>query len=197
MIKESWQQENNETFPMTYFLMPNGQVIVLECHKNLTLSEIKNAVFNEAKNYPIYNLLKEPKFYNFSYVTTHGTIQVINQNEEKSRKLVNLRNIFKPVFKFVEADLDDVEKYVQSQISSLIGVSYLNSNYNYNSNSNSNKTENIILENQLFLSKYKEFVQKLAFNRDNKPWEQRFPIAYPPDIDVDFGPTIPSWLKAL
>ena len=48
------------------FLLPTGMLITLSCHKMSTLSDIKSAVWQEARNLPLFdNMLKDHGFYSF------------------------------------------------------------------------------------------------------------------------------------
>lgn len=47
------------------FLLPTGMLITLACHKMSTLAEIKAAVWFEARNLPLFDVIKDSGFYGF------------------------------------------------------------------------------------------------------------------------------------
>ncbi len=47
------------------FLLPTGMLITLSCHKMSTLADIKSAVWQEARNLPLFDMLKDHRFYSF------------------------------------------------------------------------------------------------------------------------------------
>ncbi len=47
------------------FLLPTSVIIPMQCRPRATLREIKEQLYREAKNYPLFSLLKDQGFYNF------------------------------------------------------------------------------------------------------------------------------------
>lgn len=47
------------------FLLPTGMLITLSCHKLATLADIKTAVWQEARNQPLFDFMKDQGFYTF------------------------------------------------------------------------------------------------------------------------------------
>ena len=47
------------------FLLPTGMLITLTCHKMTSLADIKTAVWQEARNQPLFDLMKDQGFYSF------------------------------------------------------------------------------------------------------------------------------------
>ena len=47
------------------FLLPTGVIVPMECSPRATLCDIKEELYKEAKDYPLYSLLKDQGFYNF------------------------------------------------------------------------------------------------------------------------------------
>lgn len=47
------------------FFLPTGLLIPLQVNLQFTLREVKEALYKEAKNYPLFFLLKNEGFYNF------------------------------------------------------------------------------------------------------------------------------------
>lgn len=47
------------------FLLPTSVIIPMQCRPRATLREIKENLYREARNYPLFSLLKDQGFYNF------------------------------------------------------------------------------------------------------------------------------------
>ncbi len=47
------------------FLLPTGVIIPMLCRPRATLGQIKDDLYREANNYPLFSLLKDQGFYNF------------------------------------------------------------------------------------------------------------------------------------
>ena len=47
------------------FLLPTGVIVPMPCSPRWTLREVKDELYNAAKKYPLYSLLKDQGFYNF------------------------------------------------------------------------------------------------------------------------------------
>ena len=47
------------------FLLPTGMLITLTVFSHMTLAEIKTSLWQEARNYPLYELMKDSGFYSF------------------------------------------------------------------------------------------------------------------------------------
>lgn len=47
------------------FLLPTGMLITLSCRKTSTLAEIKQAVWFETRNLPLFDVIKDSGFYGF------------------------------------------------------------------------------------------------------------------------------------
>lgn len=47
------------------FLLPTGVMVPMVCSPRNTLREVKDLLYQEAKQYPLYSLLKDQGFYNF------------------------------------------------------------------------------------------------------------------------------------
>ena len=53
--------------PMTSvdFLLPTGIMVAMACTPRSTLREVKEQLYQEARKYPLFSLLKDQGFYNF------------------------------------------------------------------------------------------------------------------------------------
>jgi len=74
-------------------------------------------LWNEAKNYPMYNLLGEPDTYAFVCVNTAAEQEEL---EEEHRRLCDVR-LFLPVLRLMPRVGDRAEKLQNASISVLIG----------------------------------------------------------------------------
>lgn len=97
-------------------LLPTGLLIPIKCRQDITLEDLKTTLWNEARNYPLFNVLNEPGRYVFVYVTYSA------EQEECLDESVPLSEIpyFKEVFKLVEKKGDKEEKLLNARISNLI-----------------------------------------------------------------------------
>lgn len=97
-------------------LLPTGLLIPIKCRQDITLEELKTTLWNEARAYPLFDVLNEPGRYVFVYVT-HSAEQ-----EECLDETLPLCEIpyFKEVFKLVEKKGDKEEKLLNAHISNLI-----------------------------------------------------------------------------
>ena len=55
---------SGEPTPVDFFL-PTGIMIFMKVNPQATLREIKETLYKEARNYPLFSLLKNEGFYNF------------------------------------------------------------------------------------------------------------------------------------
>lgn len=97
-------------------LLPTGLLIPIKCRQDITLEELKTTLWNEARGYPLFNVLNEPGRYVFVYVTYSA------EQEECLDETKPLYEIpyFKEVFKLVEKKGDKEEKLLNARISNLI-----------------------------------------------------------------------------
>nr|ADE44090.1 phosphoinositide 3-kinase isoform a [Panulirus argus] len=100
-------------------LLPNSIIVPLTCHKDITLSKLKNDIWQEAKKYPLYRVLRVPE----EYVLV-GVTQDAEQEEfwDESRRLCDLR-LFSPILKIMEPRGSKEEKVLNHEISLAIGRS--------------------------------------------------------------------------
>jgi phosphatidylinositol-4,5-bisphosphate 3-kinase len=100
------------------FLLPNGIIININCHRNETLETIKSQVWHKAANYHLYSILKDIKSYTFVSVVQDGERE---EFYDENRRLCDLR-MFRPVLKLVEDNCDKTEKIISSKISQCLGL---------------------------------------------------------------------------
>ncbi|MBZ3876887.1 Guanylate-binding protein 6 [Sciurus carolinensis] len=98
------------------FLLPTGIYIQLEVPREATISYIKQMLWKQVHNYPMFNLLMEIDSYMFACVNQTA---VYEELEDETRRLCDVRP-FLPVLKLVTRSCDPAEK-LDSQIGVLIG----------------------------------------------------------------------------
>ena len=104
--------------PQPYdFLLPTGVIIQIGCRSTDTLADIKKSLFAEAKKYPLFSLLRDQAWYNLQGVTNDGAKE---EFVDDSRALKEL-DLFGHLFKLVERQGDQTEKFFNAEIGNLIG----------------------------------------------------------------------------
>uniref|UniRef100_A0A8D1WCQ8 phosphatidylinositol-4,5-bisphosphate 3-kinase n=1 Tax=Sus scrofa TaxID=9823 RepID=A0A8D1WCQ8_PIG len=98
------------------FLLPTGIYIQLEVPREATISYIKQMLWKQVHNYPMFNLLMEIDSYMFACVNQTA---VYEELEDETRRLCDVRP-FLPVLKLVTRSCDPGEK-LDSKIGVLIG----------------------------------------------------------------------------
>uniref|UniRef100_G3VA95 phosphatidylinositol-4,5-bisphosphate 3-kinase n=1 Tax=Sarcophilus harrisii TaxID=9305 RepID=G3VA95_SARHA len=98
------------------FLLPTGIYIQLEVPREATISNIKQMLWKQAHNYPMFNLLMEIESYMFACVNQTA---VYEELEDETRRLCDVRP-FLPVLKVITRNCDPGEK-LDSKIGVLIG----------------------------------------------------------------------------
>uniref|UniRef100_A0A8C0TWC3 phosphatidylinositol-4,5-bisphosphate 3-kinase n=1 Tax=Canis lupus familiaris TaxID=9615 RepID=A0A8C0TWC3_CANLF len=98
------------------FLLPTGIYIQLEVPREATISYIKQILWKQVHNYPMFNLLMEIDSYMFACVNQTA---VYEELEDETRRLCDVRP-FLPVLKLVTRSCDPGEK-LDSKIGVLIG----------------------------------------------------------------------------
>lgn len=106
------------TFENIDILLPTGLIIAIIIPKNITLQGLKTQVFKEARNYPLFNLLKDADFYNLMGVTKEGT----REEFVDEKQLYCDVGLFQPILKLVERQGSQEEKLFNAELSNLIGA---------------------------------------------------------------------------
>lgn len=106
--------------PMIYVdcLLPNGVIIPLRCYRDSPLENIKNELWREATNYPLYHILKDRSAYIFVSITQDAERE---EFYDENRRLCDLR-LFQPILKLVEPEGNMDEKIANSEISLALGL---------------------------------------------------------------------------
>ncbi|XP_029206897.2 phosphatidylinositol 4,5-bisphosphate 3-kinase catalytic subunit beta isoform-like [Acropora millepora] len=167
-----WDKLTTTSVAVDCFL-PTGVVIQLdEVRIEAPLSEIKNRLWREASNYPLFNLLtdagKNASNYSFLCVNQRGKQEEL---VDESRPLNEVKP-FRPLLKLIHRKGDNEEKLLNSTIGNLIGKSL----HEFDQMQNQEVDD--------FRRKYRKFVEKLASNRRQLSWIGRAMYAYPPEIET-------------
>lgn len=98
-------------------LLPTGVMVPVRCMWDSTLEDIKAKAWSEAKNYPMFNLLKPEAFYVFI-----GVNQDAEREEliDESRRYCDL-NLFHALLQVAEKQGDQDEKLFNAEVGGLIG----------------------------------------------------------------------------
>ena len=153
--------------------LPTGVVIQLQVRIEAPLSEIKNRLWREASNYPLFNLLKDASAYVFVCVNQKGKQEELL---DESRQLIDVRP-FRPLLKLIHKKGDNEEKLFNSHIGNLIGKSL----HEFHQMQNAEVDD--------FRRKYRQFAEKIASERRQLDWMGRAMYAYPPEIETTQPPS--------
>ncbi|XP_039251153.2 phosphatidylinositol 4,5-bisphosphate 3-kinase catalytic subunit alpha isoform-like [Styela clava] len=100
-------------------LLPNGIYLTLEAARESTLLDLKDDVWAQARQYPLYESLMEPASYIFVGITQDAECEEF-YNEK--RRLCDL-HLFQPILRLVEAEGNVKEKILKHEIRQAIGMS--------------------------------------------------------------------------
>lgn len=164
--------EPTSTVEVDCFL-PTGVVIQVQVRIEAPLSEIKNRLWREASNYPLFNLLKDASNYVFLCVNQRGKQEEL---VDESRQLIDVQP-FRPLLKLIHKKGDNEEKLLNSTIGNLIGKSL----------HEFDQMQNIEVDD--FRRKYRRFAEEIACKRRQLDWIGRAMYAYPPEIESNPPPS--------
>ena len=153
--------------------LPTGVVIQLQVRIEAPLAEIKNRLWKEASNYPLFNLLKDAENYVFVCVNQKGKHEELL---DESRQLIDVRP-FRPLLKLIRRKGDNEEKLFNSHIGYLIGKSL----HEFDQMQNTEVDD--------FRRKYRQFAEKIASERRQLDWMGRAMYAYPPEVESTDPPS--------
>ena len=148
--------------------LPTGVVIQLQVRIDAPLGEIKNRLWREASNYPLFKFLNDSATYVFVCVNQKGKQEELL---DESRLLIDVRP-FRPLLKLIHRKGDNEEKLFDSHIGNLIGKSL----HEFDQMQNTEVDD--------FRRKYRQFAEKIASERRQLDWMGRAMYAYPPEIET-------------
>nr|UCK81539.1 phosphatidylinositol 4,5-bisphosphate 3-kinase catalytic subunit alpha isoform [Arenicola marina] len=105
------------TVPVDY-LLPTGIIVICRSNRDSTLESMKQALWKEAKKYPMFHLLSAPSSYIFVGITQDAARE---EFYDETRRLCDLR-LFQPVLKVVEPKGNRAEKMLNYEIGVALGV---------------------------------------------------------------------------
>ena len=79
-------------------LLPNGVIVPLRCYRESPLDRIKEDLWREARNFPLFELLQEASSYIFVSITQDAERE---EFYDETRRLCDLR-LFQPILKVLE-----------------------------------------------------------------------------------------------
>ncbi|KAK9873151.1 hypothetical protein WA026_021384 [Henosepilachna vigintioctopunctata] len=147
-------------------LLPNGIIILLKAHSNATLGEIKEDLWYEAANYPLYGKLYDISDYVFMFV--NGMAEHIKVVDE-CRRLCDIRPTG-AILKVVEAKTDKLDETTSTQVGHLIGKRLQEFD-----SMNSPEINN-------FRFKMRKLGEDVAKSREKLTWQQKVFYQFPPRI---------------
>ena len=146
--------------------LPTGVLVPIMSTVNTSLADIKSQLFEEARVYPLYKKLLEPKQYKFICITNKGKRETI-ENEE-----LTLRDVrpFRPFLKLVECQGKREKEIQESKIKFLMGKTPREFDASND------------VQFSLFRSKYTSIALKVAQERKQRAWDCRSICTFPPDL---------------
>ena len=149
------------------FLLPTGILIPLPCKGTQTLEAIKDMLWAEAANLPLFNNLRQPEWYTLVFVNKKA-----EQEEclDESGRLCDIK-MYKPLFKVVEKKGDQEEKMLSTKIGWLIGKCLREFETLRDPEVNDFRISMI------------EQCRNAVVTRNNYNWEEMVVYCYPPDIE--------------
>uniref|UniRef100_A0A287CTZ7 phosphatidylinositol-4,5-bisphosphate 3-kinase n=1 Tax=Ictidomys tridecemlineatus TaxID=43179 RepID=A0A287CTZ7_ICTTR len=116
-LMKFWTEEEKNQSAVVDFLLPTGIYLSFPVSHNANLSTIKQMLWHEAQNEPLFHVLSDPKAYVFTCVNQTAEQQEL---EDEQQRLCDVRP-FLPMLHLVTREGDRMEKLINSQISLLIG----------------------------------------------------------------------------
>ena len=81
-------------------LLPNGVIVPLRCYRESPLDRIKEDLWREARNFPLFEVLQEASSYIFVSITQDAERE---EFYDETRRLCDLR-LFQPILKVRNRD---------------------------------------------------------------------------------------------
>ncbi|KAK3755089.1 hypothetical protein QZH41_007575, partial [Actinostola sp. cb2023] len=144
-----------------------------------TLEEIKNVLWKEARDVPLFDLLRDRTSYVFVCVNLQGKMEEL---VDETRQLLDVRP-FRPILKLIERIGDSEVKLLDSNIGLLLGKSLHELEQMQNP------------EVDQFRHRYRRLVEGISRERSFLDWESRAMYSYPPDVHVDNEELTPAFVE--
>ena len=149
------------------FLLPTGVLIVLHCGPKQSLEEIKEVLWDQAKELPLFNRLKQPEWYTLVFVNLKA------EQEEclnEADRICDLQ-MYRPLFKVMEKKGDHEEKMLGTKITWLIGKCLKD----FDNSRDPEVTD--------FRVSMVDKCRVAIVERGSFSWEQKMLYCFPPDIE--------------
>ncbi|KAM5125878.1 LOW QUALITY PROTEIN: phosphatidylinositol 4,5-bisphosphate 3-kinase catalytic subunit delta isoform-like [Callospermophilus lateralis] len=169
---EFWTEEEKNQSVVVDFLLPTVY-LSFPVSRNANLSTIKQMLWHEAQNEPLFHMLSDPKAYVFTCVNQTAEQQEL---ENEQQRLCDVRP-FLPMLRLVTCEGDRMEKLINSQISLLIGKDLHEFDCLQDPEVND------------FHTKMRQFSEEAAACRQQLGWEAWLQYSFPLQLE----PSIRNW----
>ncbi|KAM5126118.1 phosphatidylinositol 4,5-bisphosphate 3-kinase catalytic subunit delta isoform-like isoform 3-T3 [Callospermophilus lateralis] len=170
---EFWTEEEKNQSVVVDFLLPTGIYLSFPVSRNANLSTIKQMLWHQAQNEPLFHMLSDPEAYVFTCVNQTAEQQEL---EDEQQRLCDVRP-FLPMLRLVTCEGDCMEKLINSQISLLIGKGLHEFNCLQDPEVND------------FRTKMRQFSEEAAARRQQLGWEAWLQYSFPLQLE----PSTTSW----
>ncbi|XP_027779489.2 phosphatidylinositol 4,5-bisphosphate 3-kinase catalytic subunit delta isoform-like isoform X3 [Marmota flaviventris] len=170
---EFWTEEEKNQSVVVDFLLPTGIYLSFPVSRNANLSTIKQMLWDQAQNEPLFYMLSDPEAYVFTCVNQTAEQQEL---EDEQQRLCDVRP-FLPMLRLVTRQGDRMEKLINSQISLLIGKGLHEFDCLQDPEVND------------FRTKMRQFSEEAAARRQQLGWEAWLQYSFPLHLE----PSTRSW----
>ncbi|XP_076698622.1 phosphatidylinositol 4,5-bisphosphate 3-kinase catalytic subunit delta isoform-like isoform X7 [Callospermophilus lateralis] len=170
---EFWTEEEKNQSVVVDFLLPTGIYLSFPVSRNANLSTIKQMLWHQAQNEPLFHMLSDPEAYVFTCVNQTAEQQEL---EDEQQRLCDVRP-FLPMLRLVTREGDCMEKLINSQISLLIGKGLHEFDCLQDPEVND------------FRTKMRQFSEEAAARRQQLGWEAWLQYSFPLQLE----PSTTSW----
>ncbi|XP_075746884.1 phosphatidylinositol 4,5-bisphosphate 3-kinase catalytic subunit beta isoform-like isoform X2 [Rhipicephalus microplus] len=118
LLDDPWISGPSDSLVEVTVLLPNGLLLLLQVHKESTLEQVKECTWREARQLPLYRVLRDRDAYVFTCVSERTSEREEFTDEE--RRLCDVRP-FQALLKLVDRRADKTDRAINTQIGLLIG----------------------------------------------------------------------------
>ncbi|XP_075746816.1 phosphatidylinositol 4,5-bisphosphate 3-kinase catalytic subunit beta isoform-like [Rhipicephalus microplus] len=118
LLDDPWISGPSDSLVEVTVLLPNGLLLLLQVHKESTLEQVKECTWREARQRPLYRVLRDRDAYVFTCVSERTSEREEFTDEE--RRLCDVRP-FQALLKLVDRRADKTDRAINTQIGLLIG----------------------------------------------------------------------------
>ncbi|CAH0555330.1 unnamed protein product [Brassicogethes aeneus] len=147
-------------------LLPNGIFVLLQCHDEDTLADIKEDLWEEAAKYPLYGKLHDVSIYKFM------CINHMSEREHLTDETKKIRDIKPQACVLIITEYkDSAEDVLNTQIGHIIGKRL----HEFDELSSSEVND--------FRFKMRKVAEDIAIDSHHQSWEERLMYQFPPRLD--------------